>query len=68
MSGKYKLGQIVYLITDEAQSPRMVTAIKFTIDGGILYTLTCGIQDSSHYEAEISKDKNIEVVLGIQNN
>lgn len=66
METKYKLGDLVYLITDCEQLPRIITAIKITLGGGLTYSLSNGTQDTDHYEAEISSRKNIEIVLGIK--
>jgi hypothetical protein len=65
MKHKYNLGQLVYLVTDDEQKDRLVIAIKFTIDGGLVYTLSCGTNDTSHYEAEISETRNIIKALSI---
>ena len=62
------LGEMVYLITDQDQLPRIVTGIKFTIDGGSLYTLCQGTLYTEHFRKEIAKSKNIEIALGIRNN
>lgn len=62
------LGELVYLLTDQEQEPRMVIAFEFTIDGGLLIKTVCGTRCCSHYRAELSKQKNIELALGIQNN
>ena len=55
---KYGLGQLVYLITDDEQKERMVTGVKFNLNGHV-YTLQKGTEESYHYEQEISKDKDI---------
>jgi hypothetical protein len=62
------LGDLVYLLTDEEQVIRMVTSIKFTIDGGILYYIAAGTTETQHYRKEISKNKNIEIALGLRSN
>lgn len=62
----YNLGQIVYLVTDSEQLPRMVTCIKFSLDGGIMYTLTNGTQDTDHYQSEIMQERNMEIFLGLK--
>lgn len=54
---KYKLGQIVYLITDTEQSERMVIAILIE-QGSVTYKLANG---AAHYwatEIEISTDRD----------
>lgn len=54
----FNLGDIVYLVTDNDQRRRLVTSIMiFPI--GIMYRLSCGLQDSSHYECEISAEVNV---------
>ena len=54
----FELGQIVYLVTDCDQRRRVVTQIKIT-PTGILYNLSCGTQNSDHYECEISTEVNV---------
>jgi len=55
---EYEPGDLVYLITDEDQSPRMV--LSFTYDGSseIMYTLMRGTISSTHYSKEISRERN----------
>lgn len=55
---KYGLAELVYLITDTNQKERMVTGVKFNLSG-VIYTLAHGTEESYHYEAEISKEKDI---------
>ena len=55
-TSKYSLGELVYLITDTDQFERMITGVKFNLNG-VVYTLQCGVNESYHYEAEISKTK-----------
>ncbi|MDO6389016.1 hypothetical protein Q4E40_02670 [Pontibacter sp. BT731] len=59
------LGDLVYLATDPDQSQRMVTAVKF---GGssMLYTVSCGTQDSEHYEYELTTERNESIRLGLE--
>jgi hypothetical protein len=64
---KYGLGELVYLVTDTEQLERMVTGVKFNLNG-LVYTLQCGVNESYHYEAEISKDKDILKRLDVWNN
>jgi hypothetical protein len=59
------LKELVYLITDDEQSPRMVISIEFTADGGILYKLVRSSFESVHYRCEISKEKDKLKSLGI---
>jgi len=51
---KYEIGQIVYLKTDEDQKERMVMGAR-VLPGHIMYTLTCGTQETDHYDIEISE-------------
>ena len=57
MSTEYKLGQIVYLLTDEDQLPRMVTGITIRPGGTNIYHLSMSGEETSHYSIEISPDK-----------
>jgi hypothetical protein len=50
--------EIVYLLTDIEQLPRMVTSFSIFPPGVIVYRLSCGENETSHYEMEISSDKN----------
>jgi len=65
---KYAIGQIVYLITDMYQLERMVTTIKIEAGGTIIYNLSCGVEDTAHYECEVTDMKNIIKALGIHGN
>jgi len=58
---KYDLKEIVYLITDTEQLPRIVTGITLR-DKSILYTLASGSFESSHYDFEICTEKDIVMV------
>jgi hypothetical protein len=62
MKFKYKIGQIVYLKTDERQLERIVTQIRIT-EHGHLYQLCEGVNESVHYEIEISEEKNVLITL-----
>lgn len=59
------LKDIVYLVTDSEQLPRMVISIEFTACGGKFYTLNHSIYESRHYRCEISKEKDVLIKLGI---
>jgi len=59
------LKDIVYLVTDDGQSPRLVTSVTFTADGGITYGLNVSEYVSKHYRCEISKEKDQLKSLGI---
>lgn len=55
---KYDIGDIVYLITDNEQNKRIVTGYHISFKQ-ILYRLSCGTSETSHYEIEISSEKSI---------
>jgi hypothetical protein len=56
---KFKLGQIVYLITDEEQKGRLVTEVIHKLSGGISYQLTHCVETTYHFEGEISDEMNV---------
>ena len=56
IDNKYKFGQVVYLHTDEDQKKRIVSGL--VIRGqNIVYKLSCGIEESDHYDFEIATEK-----------
>lgn len=57
IDNKYTFGDILYLVTDQDQLPRMVTAIIACPAGDILYELSCGTLSSKHYDFELSEVK-----------
>lgn len=59
VDNQYNIGDIVYLKTDEDQLPRQVYSIELYHNGELMYKLVQGIQTSSHYEFELSYDKNL---------
>jgi hypothetical protein len=58
VDNKFSFGQIVYLITDSEQKRRMVTKIYLS-PNGVAYQLTCGVNESDHYEFEISDEVDV---------
>ncbi len=52
-------GDIVYLKTDKEQLPRIITAIKICGDGGIIYSMNQGTQETYHYDIEFSTERDI---------
>lgn len=59
---KFNIGDIVYLITNINQLPRLV--VSFTVSkNGLLYNLSQGISDSTHYDFEITKEKDLITVF-----
>ena len=58
IDNKFDIGQAVYLKTDPEQRERLVTAI--IIRGyGILYSVSFETDESTHYDFEISNDKDV---------
>lgn len=64
---KYGLGQLVYLITDSEQLDRMITGIKVN-PNGLVYTLAQGVNETYHFEIELSSRRNIVKALGVNEN
>lgn len=56
---RFALRETVYLKTDIEQKARLITAIKFKGDGGCVYALACGMDESEHYDFEVSETKDI---------
>lgn len=56
---RFNLGDIVFLVTDEEQHPRMITAYKRTLDGGLIYYLTRGQDETLHYDQEIATECDV---------
>lgn len=57
IDAKHKIGSVVYLLTDDEQLKRVVTAIIVRSGGYVAYELSCGLDRSAHTEIEISKQK-----------
>lgn len=55
---EHKIGDFVYLTTDQDQLKRVVTSISI-YPNNIAYRLACGTSETIHYGLEISKEKNI---------
>lgn len=53
---EYDIGDIVYLRTDEDQLPRMVVAVRRTLDG-TSYDLACGTRMTAHFSIELSRER-----------
>jgi hypothetical protein len=56
---EFDLGQVVYLLHDADQLPRMVTGISFLIGDVLMYTLSCADYTSEHYECEMLDKKDV---------
>lgn len=55
---KFNLREIVYLIHDLEQKPRMVTAISIRTENYHSYELSIGTTTSYHQQCKISRDEN----------
>lgn len=53
----FEIGEIVFLITDEDQSERMITGY-IVRPGLIIYFVSKGTAETTHYEIEIASQKN----------
>lgn len=60
----FDIGDIVYLVTDIDQHPRMVTGIDIR-PGTILYWLAFGDTESTHYAIEISAERDESKAMGL---
>ncbi len=54
----YKIGEVVFLITDPEQHERIVTGFNIR-PGRILYELSFCTEITSHYEFEIATTKKV---------
>lgn len=59
IDNKFEISDIVYLITDEDQKKRVITAITILPDNKLSYQLSCGHLASDHYEFEISDEQDV---------
>lgn len=55
---KFAIGELVYLVTDADQSPRMITGIMLRPNSAS-YECSFGIVSSDHYEIELTREPNI---------
>jgi hypothetical protein len=60
IKNKYELGQLVFLVTDPDQLPRMVIQVGKNITGGVLYVLACGSDEPAEFfEDEIQDERSV---------
>ena len=57
IDNKFEIEDVVFLMTDSDQLPRIITGIQI-YKNGILYRLACGTDESWHFEYEIATTKN----------
>ena len=55
---KFKIGDYVYLKTDSNQYKRMITGYSVR-PGTVIYKLSLGSEETTHYELEISKEVDV---------
>jgi|TARA_B110000908_G_scaffold163346_1_gene209832 hypothetical protein len=69
MNLKFELGETVYLKTDTEQLQRMVTEISLSgssmNDHVVIYELSQSDLSSKHYSAEMSRNRNAHINLGL---
>lgn len=58
---RFIIGQIVYMVTDPEQLPRVVLAIKLLPEGCVKYKLAYDFDKSWCYDFEISDTKSLEI-------
>ena len=56
----FAIGDFVYLKTDEEQLRRIVTGLTIR-PGVVLYAVALGADESTHYDFEISKEKELQL-------
>lgn len=54
-SSEFDLGEMVAIVTDEDQKPRMITCVRFLMSGGCIYQLNCGTETTDHYTQELRR-------------
>lgn len=57
IDNKYDIGEIVYLVTDIENTPRIVVSIEIT-KRELVYNVYAGALSSRHYEFEMSAEKS----------
>ena len=58
IDNKFNIGDEVYLKTDEDQNCRLVTGLTIRVTS-ITYELSCGTAESTHYDFEITVEKDV---------
>jgi hypothetical protein len=62
IDNEYKIGQVVYLKTDNDQIPRIVTRIFVSISE-LMYELSCGTVHTEHWGFEMLPEKDLITTL-----
>ena len=58
IENKFNIGDEVYLKTDVDQNCRLVTGLTIRATS-ISYDLSCGVAESTHYDFEITIEKDV---------
>lgn len=61
IDNKFEIGDRVYLVSDPDQHVRVITSLRVYKAGEILYTIVCGVQESHHYDFELSTEKDVTI-------
>lgn len=61
----FELGQILYLKTDKEQQPAILTGIHI-LPIGLVYRISMGLEESIHYECELSPIENVALKINNQ--
>ena len=64
IESEYAVGDTVYLKTDSEQLKRVITGISIR-PKDICYSVSQGVNSSWHYDFEMSKTKDADIVLNI---
>lgn len=64
---RYDLGDIVFLITDIDQQPRIISQIRVVSSHYCEYLLSLGANNSWHSDFEFTKEKNITLKYNFNN-
>lgn len=61
IDNKFDIGQLVYLITDNEQKPRIITGVTIGPNSHVTYRVTNSTDETWHYEMELTDEENIEI-------
>ena len=57
INNKFKLGSMVYIISDDEQLKRQIISIEVYPDGSHSYEVACGERSNYCFEVELSEEK-----------
>ena len=64
INNAFSIGDTVYLRTDSEQEERIVTGLLIRLEG-IIYYVTQGTSESSHYDFELTAERDVMKGLGL---